>query len=125
MRNQILALAGAAALASSLAACGSSPPTATSVLQADGYSRIVSKSGLAAAGDVLPAKYQRYVSGYAVGFKPDNRAEVVMIVTAAGASTIPREIPSSGVTDGLHVSVSGDVVRLTGSGNTIESGVSP
>lgn len=114
MNKRILALAGAAALAVSLAACSSGPPSPSSVLQADGYSHIVNQSGLAALGNVLPQRDKRYVSSYAVGYKPDGQeAEAVIIVTQAGAATITPAQLANGY-DGVHLSLSGDVVRMTG-----------
>ena len=113
MNKRILALAGAAALAVPLAACSSGPPSPSSVLQADGYSHIVGQSGLAAVGGVLPQKDKRYVFGYAVGYRPDGRAEAVIIVTHAGAATITPAQLAKGY-DGVHISLSGDVVRMTG-----------
>lgn len=113
MNKRILALAGAAALAAPLAACSSGPPSPPSVLQADGYSHIVSQSTLAAFGSILPQQDKRYVSGYAVGYKPDGQAEAVIIVTQAGAATITPAQLASGY-HGVHISLSGDVVRMTG-----------
>ena len=113
MNKRILALAGAAALAVPLAACSSGAPSSSSVLQADGYSHIVSQSGLAALGGVLPQRDKRYVSSYAVGYKPDGQAEAVIIVTQAGAATITPAQLANGY-HGARVSLSGDVVRMTG-----------
>jgi hypothetical protein len=113
MNKRILALAGAAALAVPLAACSSGPPSPPSVLQADGYSQILNQSTLAAFGNVLPQKDRRYVSGYAVGYKTDGQAEAVIIVTQAGAATITPAQLANGY-HGVHISLSGDVVRMTG-----------
>jgi hypothetical protein len=113
MNKRILALAGAAALAVPLAACSSGPPSPSSVLQADGYSHIVSQSRLAALGGVLPQRDRRYVSSYAVGYKPGGQAEAVIIVTQAGAATITPAQLATG-SGGVHISLSGDVVRMTG-----------
>lgn len=113
MNKRILALAGAAALAVPLAACSSGPPSPSSVLQADGYSHIVSRSGLAALGAALPQRDNQYISGYAVGYKPGGQAEVVVIITQAGAAKItPAQLASA--YHGVHISLSGDVMRMTG-----------
>jgi hypothetical protein len=113
MNKRILALAGAAALAVPLAACSSGPPSPSSVLKADGYSHIVGQSGLAAVGNVMPQRDSRYISGYAAGYKPGGQAEVVFIVTQAGAAKITPAQLASGY-HGVHISLSGDVMRLTG-----------
>ena len=115
MNKRILALAGAAALIAPLAACSSSgTPTPSSVLQADGYSHIVGQSELAAVGASLPQRDSRYISSYAAGFKPTGQVEVVFIFTQAGASKVtPAQL--AGAYHGVHISMSGDVMRLTGS----------
>lgn len=113
MNKRILALAGAAALAVPLAACSSGPPSASSVLHGDGYSHIVGQSGLAALGSTLPQRDNKYISSYAVGYKPGGQAEAVFIVTKAGAAKItPAQLASE--YHGVHISLSGDVMRLTG-----------
>lgn len=113
MNKRILALAGAAALTVPLAACSSGPPSASSVLRGDGYSHIVNQSGLAAFGAAFPHRDGRDISSYAVGYKPGGQAEMVVIVTQAGAAQItPAQLASD--YHGVHVSLSGDVLRLTG-----------
>lgn len=115
MNKRILTLAGAAALITPLAACSSSgTPTPSSVLQADGYSHIVGPSELATVGAALPQRDRRYISSYAAGFKPSGQAEVVFIFTHAGAGKItPAQL--AGAYHGVHISLSGDVMRVTGS----------
>ena len=113
MNKRILTLAGAAALAVPLAACSSSPPSPPSILRADGYSHIISQTALAAIDNPLPQQDKKYVSGYAAGYKPDGQMELVVVVTPAGAATItPAQLAKR--YGGMHVSLSGDVARLTG-----------
>lgn len=113
MNKRILALAGAAALTVPLAACSSGPPSASSVLQGDGYSHIVNQSGLAAFSGSLSQRDRRDITSYAVGYKPGGQVEMVVIVTQTGAAQItPAQL--AGDHHGVHVSLSGDVLRLTG-----------
>jgi hypothetical protein len=117
--------AAAAAVLLGTAACGGSsvPPSAASVLKADGYTFRLSQAQLVALGGargLIPAKYKPYVTGYSVGVKKSGsgeKVEVVFILTPAGAAKVTKS-DLAGTGQGYTATLSGDVLRL----NATESG---
>lgn len=120
MRNQILALAGAAALAGTLTACSSGPQSASSVVTGDGYTTYHLPSTMASA---LGAD-RNAVSSYAAGTKPGQPGlPVEVVLVFKSSTTAERFMRESQATphSGVAVTVSGDVMRVSGSDAAIQA----
>jgi hypothetical protein len=103
----------AAAVGIGLGACSSgSPATASQVLTGDGYTAM--SNNLLPASDL--AAITPYTTSLAYGTNSAGNIEIVMVVKPSELSTLQAglnaEVASLG--SGVHDSVNGDVVRLSG-----------
>jgi hypothetical protein len=94
-----------------LAMTHSGPPSASSLLTSDGYTALP-PSVISAAGAVLPARDQPYVSSWAFGVKAGSYEMVVVLTTAGLTQVTPADLASIG--SGMTATEAGNVVRVTG-----------
>lgn len=129
MNRRITGVVAVAALAAGLAggigACGggsSGPPSATSVLQSDGYTPNSSLTGDLQSG--LGSDAASNVSSLQAGTQgsPPTSVQLVIVFTDSGsASTATSALNSQFGGDGITTSQNGDVVTATGSTSAFDA----
>lgn len=119
-RNRVTAATAgvlvALGLGAGLAACtsggSSAPPTATQVLQSDGYTPSAAYTTAMQGGIASAGSQAGQVTSSEAGTNGDNIQGVIVFDNSSDASTAAAQDPSAG---GITVAQNGDVVTITGS----------